>query len=67
MGLALTCLFTPALNIRISGAITPHPNTPSWCGAQLKKNTGTNVPLKRMKIEVNYFNKSKGKVVLVLN
>jgi hypothetical protein len=27
------------------GAIPPLPNTPSWCGAQFKKSTGTTLPL----------------------
>jgi hypothetical protein len=28
----------------MSGAISPLPNTTLWCGAQLKKSTGTTLP-----------------------
>jgi hypothetical protein len=29
----------------MSGALPPFPNTPSWRGAQLKKSTGTTLPV----------------------
>jgi hypothetical protein len=37
---------------RMSGAILPFPNTLSWRGVQLKKNTGITLPFSGSRFEV---------------
>jgi hypothetical protein len=44
----------------MSGAVAPHSNMPSWRGPQLRKNTGTNLPLSLLRFIIPNTRKLNG-------